>query len=57
MIEAKIICSHPCDIPDLGIIGLKRGEERWVSVAAAQASQDLTKEQGGEPGEGQRARL
>lgn len=45
MIEAKIICSHPCDIPDLGINGLKRGEERWVTVAAAQASQDLAKEQ------------
>jgi len=46
MIEAKIICSHPCDIPDLNIFGLKRGEERWVSASAAQASQDLAKEQG-----------
>lgn len=45
MIEAQIICSHPCDIPDLGIVGLRRGEERWVSVAAAQKSQDLAKEQ------------
>jgi hypothetical protein len=45
MIEAKIICSHPCDIPDLGITGLKRGEERWVSISAADASQDLLKEQ------------
>jgi hypothetical protein len=45
MIEAKIICSHPCDIPDLGILGLKRSEERWVSVAAADASRDLAKEQ------------
>ena len=45
MIEAHIICSHPCDIPDLGIIGLKRGEERWISIAASQSSQDLLKEQ------------
>jgi hypothetical protein len=45
MIEAKIICSHPCDIPDLGITGLRRGEERWVSISAAQGSADLAKEQ------------
>lgn len=45
MIEAQIICCNPCDIPDLGIVGLKRGEQRWVSLAAAQASQDLLKEQ------------
>jgi hypothetical protein len=46
MIEAQIICCHPCDIPDLGIVGLKRGEQRWVSMAAAQTSADLRKEQG-----------
>lgn len=46
MIEAQIICCNPCDIPDLGIVGLKRGEQRWVSIAAAQSSKDLAKEQG-----------
>ena len=46
MIEAQIICCHPCDIPDLGIVGLRRGEERWVSEASARASGDLRKEQG-----------
>lgn len=46
MIEAQIICCHPCDIPDLGIIGLRRGEQRWVSEASARASVDLRKEQG-----------
>lgn len=45
MIEAQIICCEPCDIPDLGIVGLRRGEERWVSIAAADASSDLAKEQ------------
>jgi hypothetical protein len=44
MIEAQIICSAPCDIPDLGIFGLKRGEERWVSDSTANRSQDLVKE-------------
>lgn len=46
MIEAQIICSNPCNIGDLGIVGLKRGDERWVSVAAAERSRDLAKEQG-----------
>lgn len=46
MIEAQIICSSPCDIPDLGIYGLQRGEERWVSDLAAQKSRDLVKERG-----------
>ena len=46
MIEAQILCCHPCDIPDLGIVGLRRGEQRWVSDASAQASADLRKEQG-----------
>lgn len=45
MIEAQITVCNPCDIPDLGLEGLKRGEKRWVSLAAAQASQDLIKEQ------------
>lgn len=45
MIEAQIICCHPCDIPDLGIVGLMRGEQRWVSDAAARGSSDLRKEQ------------
>ena len=45
MIEANIRCSHPCDIPDLGIFELKRGEERWVSIALAERSMDLAKEQ------------
>jgi hypothetical protein len=45
MIEAQIICSEPCDIPDLGIIGLKRGEERWVALSTAESSADLKKEQ------------
>jgi len=44
MIEAQIICSNPCDIPDLGIVGLKRGEERWVSIITAESSADLRKE-------------
>lgn len=46
MIEAHIICCAPCDIPDLGIYGLQRGEERWVSLLSAESSQDLRKEQG-----------
>lgn len=45
MIEAHIICSSPCDIPDLGIFKLQRGEERWVSLMAAEKSRDLEKEQ------------
>lgn len=45
MIEAQILCCHPCDIPDLGMSGLKRGEERWVSDTAARNSKDLQKEQ------------
>lgn len=45
MIEAQIICSAPCDIPDLGLYGLQRGDERWVSDLAAKRSQDLVKEQ------------
>ena len=45
MIEAQIICSNPCDLPDLGIYGLKRGEERWVTVNAATSSSDLRREQ------------
>jgi hypothetical protein len=45
-LEAQIICSAPCDIPDLGIYGLKRGEERWVSDVVASRSQDLVKECG-----------
>lgn len=46
MIEAHILCCHPCDIPDLGIVGLRRGEQRWVSEVSARASKDLRKEQG-----------
>ena len=42
--EAQIICSHPCEIPDLGL-RLLRGEERWVSLDVAAGSADLRKEQ------------
>lgn len=45
MIEAQILCCNPCDIPDLGIVGLRRGEQRWVSDTAALSSKDLKKEQ------------
>jgi hypothetical protein len=45
MIEAKITCNVPCDIPDLGIVGLRRGEVRWVTVLQAESSADLIKEQ------------
>jgi len=45
MIEAQIICCNPCDIRDLGIEGLCRGEERWVTLHAANSSKDLLHEQ------------
>lgn len=45
MIEAQIICCNPCDLRDLGIVGLRRGEERWITLQAANASQDLMREQ------------
>lgn len=45
MIEAQIICCNPCDLRDLGIVGLRRGEERWITVHAANSSQDLIREQ------------
>jgi hypothetical protein len=43
VIEARLICSNPCEVPDLGL-DLKRGEEVWMAYAAAQRSEDLRKE-------------
>jgi hypothetical protein len=44
MIEAQIICSNPCKIPDLDL-DLQRGEQVWLSVELAQSSSDLKREQ------------
>jgi len=45
MIEAQITVCHPCDLPDLGLEGLKRGQEIWVSDAQARSSKDVQREQ------------
>jgi hypothetical protein len=42
-LEAQILCSHPCEIPDLGL-RLLRGEERWLCWQVAAGSSDLRKE-------------
>lgn len=45
MIEARIICSSPCEIHDLGLT-LQRGEETWVAYQVALRSADLRAEIG-----------
>jgi len=44
MIEAKITVNSPCDIPDLGLFGLKRGQTCWVDDLKAKNSRDLERQ-------------